>query len=379
MSAVRRRETGTGADHGAVGEQARGRSVGSPTAALPPVRPSGTLLRRGTVSVLIRQRTVLICLIALVVTAIGGIVIMGTGTLPLSPSEILSALVGQADDRVTSVVVNIRAPRLVTAVAVGAALGISGCVFQSISRNALGSPDVIGFTTGAATGAVAQIVLVNAGPVATALSAVGGGLLTAIAVYLLSIKGGVTGGYRLVLIGIGVGSLLAAANTLIMARGNLELAISAQIWLTGSLNARNWTHALPVLCALVLLVPIVLRLARSMAIMEMGDDAASQLGVRVERVRVILMIVAVALAAVAVSAAGPIAFVALAAPQLAGRLVGGSAPPVIPAAFLGAVLMVVADVLSQHAPVRAALPIGVVTGLLGGLYLLWLVTRSKQV
>ncbi|MGO2658525.1 FecCD family ABC transporter permease [Mycetocola reblochoni] len=343
------------------------------------VTPSGLLLRRGRRSVLIPARALLVCLIAAVGIVVLGIVVLGTGTLQLSPGEVAGALIGRGEDRVEKIVLGIRVPRLVTAVAVGAALGISGCVFQSISRNALGSPDVIGFTTGAATGAVAQIVLVDGGPVATALAAVLGGLLTALVVYLLSIKGGVTGGYRLVLIGIGVGALLAAANTVIMARGQLELAISAQIWLTGSLNARTWAHAVPVLVGLAVLIPVVLAKARALAVMEMGDDTAAQLGVRVERSRVLLMVAAVALAAVAVAAAGPIAFVALAAPQLAARLVRGSAPPILSSALVGALLVVAADVVGQYAPIRVPLPIGVVTGLLGGLYLLWLVTRTRQV
>ncbi|MBN8934526.1 MAG: iron chelate uptake ABC transporter family permease subunit, partial [Rhizobium pusense] len=137
-------------------------------------------------------------------------------------------------------------PRVLVAVFAGASLGVSGAVFQSVSRNPLGSPDVIGFTTGAATGALAQIVIFGGGPLAVALSAVLGGLVTATLVYLLSFKQGVTGGYRLVLTGIGAGATLNALNGLMLVKGSLDNAIAANLWLAGSLDARNWDHALTV-------------------------------------------------------------------------------------------------------------------------------------
>jgi iron-siderophore transport system permease protein len=212
-----------------------------------------------------------------------------------------------------------------------------------------------------------------------ALGAVAGGLLTAAVVYLLSRKGGVTGGYRLILVGIGVGAVLAAVNDLLLVVGDLDQAISANLWRAGSLDARTWTHALPVAVGTLVLVPLVLPLARRASLMEMGDDIAQQLGVRVERTRMLLMLAAVALTGFATAAAGPIAFVALAAPQLVVRLTRWRTMPVLSAAAMGACLLVLADVVTRLLPITAAVPIGRMTGIIGGLYLIWMLTRSKQV
>lgn len=326
------------------------------------------------------RRTAVVGLVLAAVAFVLGIAAMQTGTIALAFGDVLAAVFGVSEDTKTlKVVQKIRLPRTVTALGVGACLGAAGATFQSISRNALGSPDIIGFTTGAATGAVAQIVLFDAGPGATALAAIAGGLLAAALVYLLSLEGGITGGYRLVLTGIGVGAVLSACNTILLAKGNSDLAAQAHLWLSGSLAARNWGHAVPVLIAVVVLLPVLFSHGRSLTIMEMGDDSARSLGIRVERTRIVTMAAAVGLTAVATAAAGPIAFVALAAPQLASRLTRSPGVPLATGALMGAVLMVGSDLLSQHLPIRAALPIGLMTGLVGGIYLLWLLTRSKQV
>ena len=226
---------------------------------------------------------------------------------------------------------------------------------------------------------MAQIVLFDAGPGATALAAVAGGLLAAGIVYLLSLNGGITGGYRLVLVGIGVGAMLTAVNTILLAKGDSDLAAQAHLWLSGSLAARTWGHAVPVLAAVVILLPVLLALSRNLNQMEMGDDAARALGIRTERTRILAMAAAVGLTAVATAAAGPIVFVALAAPQLASRLTRSPGVHLGTGALMGAVLVAGSDLLSQRLPIQAAVPIGLMTGLVGGVYLLWLLTRSKQV
>lgn len=345
-----------------------------------PIRAQHRLrLRLGRAAVIVDTRVVLVCALLTVLVAVAGVVTMTVGTVPLTPVEVLAGLSGTTDDAVTrTVVTGIRLPRLVTGSFVGACLGVAGAVFQSISRNALGSPDVIGFTTGAATGAVIQIVVFNAGPIATVFAALGGGLGTAVVVYLLSMKGGVSGGYRLVLVGIGVSAVLAAVNTLVLAKGDVDLSIVAELWLSGSLNARSWSHAWPVLVGFLVLLPVLLACARGLNQMELGDDSARQLGVNVERTRLVAMIAAVGMTALATAAAGPIAFIALAAPQLVRRLTRSTLIPIVSAAFMGAALVVSADLLTQHLPLTVRVPIGLMTGLLGGLYLLWLLTRPAR-
>lgn len=337
-------------------------------------------MQLGPVVLRFRRRTAVVGTVLTAAAFLLGIAAMQTGTITLAFADVVAGVFGLSGDPKTArVVQQIRLPRTVTALGVGACLGAAGATFQSISRNTLGSPDIIGFTTGAATGAVAQIVLFNAGPGATALAAIAGGLLAAAAVYLLSWNGGVTGGYRLVLVGIGVGAMLGAVNTILLAKGDSALAASAHLWLSGSLAARTWGHAGPVIIAVVLLLPVLLAFARNLNQLEMGDDAARALGVRVERTRLLSMAAAVGLTAVATAAAGPIAFVALAAPQLATRLTRSPGVPIGTGALMGAVLMVGSDLLSQHLPIRAAVPIGLMTGLVGGIYLLWLLTRSKHI
>lgn len=322
-----------------------------------------------------RRITVLsiICLLLFVLCLLA----LGTGTITLSPNEVLTAIFGQGEAKDLLVIQKIRAPRVLTALGVGAALGAAGACFQSISRNPLGSPDIIGFTTGAATGAVAQIVLFNAGAWATGLAAMISGLLTAAVVYVLSYSRRATGGQRLVIVGIGVGAMLGAVNTLLLSKGDADLAAQANLWLSGSLGGRSWADALMVGVALVVLLPLLMLHARSLTLLEMGDDTARALGIGAEAVRRITIFAAVCLTAAATAAAGPIAFVALAAGQIIRQLIGNRIVPIAAAALTGALLLITCDVITQHLPLQAQVPIGLATSLAGGLYLLWLLTRSR--
>ncbi|MEQ4937923.1 iron chelate uptake ABC transporter family permease subunit [Proteus terrae] len=302
-----------------------------------------------------------------------------TGKFPIEFSTLIDIVVGQSEGGIKEkIVMDIRLPRLLTAMGVGAALGISGAIFQSISRNVLGSPDVIGFTTGAATGALLQIIIFNGTVVDIAISTLIGGMATALIVYLLSLKNGVMSGYTMILIGIGVGAILHAFNGLLLVKGNIDNAIMANLWLAGSLNARTWQHVYPTFIGLLILVPLIIFYAKSLTLMEMGDDMAQQLGVHVGRVRWVMIFSAVLLASLATASAGPIAFVALAAPQLVIRLSHSGKLPIVGSALMGALLLLSADVLSQSLPINIMMPVGLMTGVIGGLYLLWLLTRKQR-
>lgn len=326
-----------------------------------------------------RPRVALVCLVLAALAVLLGVLLLGIGSLPLTPAQVLSSLLGSADDSTAQRIVSrVRLPRVLTALLVGASLGMAGSIFQSISRNALGSPDIIGFTTGAASGAIVQIILFDAGPLATSLAAVVAGMLTATAVFVLAMKGRSTGGYRLVLVGIGVGAMLSGLNTVLLVSGDLDQVMTAQLWLAGSLNTRTWSHVTPAALGLLLIAPLALYQARRLNLLEMGDDIASQLGVAVERTRLLMVLAAVALTAIATAAAGPIAFIALAAPQLARRLTGGAGVPLLSGALMGAVLLLLADLVSQRFPLSLNMPIGLITGMLGGVYLLWLLGRNRR-
>jgi iron complex transport system permease protein len=222
-----------------------------------------------------------------------------------------------------------------------------------------------------------MIVLFSGSATAVTLGALVGGLVTGLAIYLLAWKQGVHG-YRLVLVGIGVSAVVTAVNGYLITKADLVDAARAVVWMTGSLNGRDWTQVWPLLALCAVLLPLVLANARGLRMMEMGDDVSYALGVRVERVRLLLMLAAVLLTAGATAAAGPVGFVALTAPQLARRLTRSPGPNLVPSMCMGATLLIVADWASQRAFGADQLPVGVVTGVLGGIYLLWLLVTERK-
>ncbi|MFB6893322.1 FecCD family ABC transporter permease [Kitasatospora sp. NPDC056327] len=310
--------------------------------------------------------------VALLVVAVAT---LGTGDYQVSPPDVVRALLGDGT-RATDYVVNtLRLPRLLVGIVTGAALGLSGAVFQSLARNPLGSPDLIGFETGAATGALLQILVFGGGAFAVAAGAVGGGFATALVVYLLAYRRGVQGA-RLIVVGIAAGALLSAVNAYLMTEASLDEAHAASVWLTGSLNGRGWTQLVPAALAVGLLLPVVLPLGRHLRLMEAGDDSAKALGVPVERSRLVLVVTAVLLSAVATATAGPIGFVALAAPQLARRLARAPGVALLPSALMGSVLLCLSDLAAQRVVAPVQLPVGILTAAIGGLYLVWLLAHE---
>ncbi|WP_405781936.1 FecCD family ABC transporter permease [Streptomyces sp. NBC_00859] len=332
---------------------------------------------RGGVSLRVDVRAAVVVVLLAVVALVAGVVLIGSGDFPIAPADVIRTLLGNGSTAQEFIVSDLRLPRALVGLLVGAALGVGGAVFQSISRNPLGSPDVIGFGQGASVGALSVIVLFHGGATAVAGGAVVGGLVTGVAVYLLAWKRGVHG-YRLVLVGIGAAAMLTACNSYLLTKANLVDATRAVVWMTGSLDGRDWSQVWPLLAACVVLIPLVLGYGRNLRMLEMGDDAAYALGVRVERTRLVLMLAAVLLTAVATAAAGPIAFVALSAPQLARRLTRSPGANLLPSAFMGSALLVVADWIAQRAFGDRQLPVGVVTGVLGGCYLLWLLVSERK-
>lgn len=335
----------------------------------------GWVVRVGPWSLRVDHRLLLAGGLLMLVLLGVSILTLATGTIDLSVGEVVAALFGQGDERALRTVVGRRLPRLLTALLVGGSLGVSGSVFQSLSRNALGSPDIIGFTTGAATGAVIQILLFDGSVAAVAASAIAGGVLTALLVYALARKDGVSGGMRLVLVGIGVAAILAAITSFLIVRADITDADTVQRWEAGSLVGRGWPHALSVLTAVLILVPAIMVCRRAVTYLEMGDDSARALGVPAERFRFGALLLAVVLLGVAVAATGPIAFIALAAPQVVGRLTRRGGVVLLPTFLLGAVLLAGADLIGQLVDFGTRTPVGLITSAIGGLYLIWLLAR----
>lgn len=320
----------------------------------------------------------IVVLLAAVAGSIGFFSVgVASGDFPLTPAEVLIALAGGGDETSRFVVWTLRLPRLLDAVLVGAALAVSGAIFQALTRNPLVAPDIIGVNGGAALAAVSLIIL--GGPAALIPpAAFAGGLAAAVMVYLLAWRHGLSS-YRLVLVGIGVSAVATAGIGFLLTRGEIWEVQRATIWLIGSLYATDWGDVTLMAGTLAVLLPITFLLGRELGVLQLGDDAAAGIGVRVERTRLLLVVVAVGLAAVSVTVAGPIGFVAFIAPHLARRLARASGASVIPAAAaIGALLLIAADIVARRIVDPADLPVGILTVVLGAPYFLWLLARAHR-
>ncbi len=331
----------------------------------------------GGLSVRLDVRALTVVLLLLLAAFAASVVLIGTGDFPISAGDVVKTLLGNGDPGQEFIVNELRLPRVLVALLVGASLGLGGALFQAVSRNPLGSPDILGLGQGATAGALTMIVLFSGSASQVTIGALVGGLVTGLAIYLLSWKQGVHG-YRLVLVGIGMSAILTAVNGYLLTVSDIVDAARSVVWMTGSLSGRDWEQVWPLLALCAVLVPLVLANARGLRMMEMGDDVSNALGVRVERVRALLMISAVLLTAAATAAAGPVSFVALTAPQLARRLTRSPGPNLLPSLCMGAALLVVADWASQRVFGADQMPVGVVTGVVGGVYLLWLLVTERR-
>ncbi|OIK03917.1 FecCD family ABC transporter permease [Streptomyces monashensis] len=341
------------------------------------VRANRALRTPGGLSLRLDPRAVLVVVLLLVAAGAAGVLLIGTGDAKIPAADVLRTLAGNGTAYQDFIVNELRLPRVLVGLLVGASLGLGGALFQSVSRNPLGSPDVLGLSQGSTAGALIVIVLMSGTAAQVTLGALIGGLATGCAIHLLAWKQGVHG-YRLVLVGIGISAIATAVNGYLLTKADMVDAARAIVWMTGSLNGRDWDQVWPLLALCAVLVPVVLVGARGLRMMEMGDDVANALGVRVQRVRLVLMVSSVLLTAAATAAAGPVAFVALTAPQLARRLTRSPGPNLVPSLCMGAALLVAADWASQRAFGADQLPVGVVTGVLGGGYLLWLLVTERR-
>lgn len=338
------------------------------------LRPGG-----GRLSLRLDGRALMLALVLLAIIACLAALSLTSGTYPVPVPDVLRALAGlspagEAGDMVRMIVVEWRLPRVALAALLGAALGMSGAIFQSLTRNPLGSPDIIGFSAGSYTGALVVLLLLSGGTYGTALGALTGGISTACAVYLLAWQRGVQG-FRLIIVGIGVAAMLSAFNAWMIRQADLQVAMSAAIWGAGSLNGLGFEQLVPVALALCVLFPATLLLERPMRQLELGDDMAQASGVHPGRIRALLMLCGVALTALVTATAGPVSFIALCAPQIARRLGRCAGTPLLASALTGALLLLASDWAAQHA-FCVQFPVGVVTVSAGGLYFLWLLIRE---
>jgi iron complex transport system permease protein len=326
-------------------------------------------MRRG------RRRAFVVGALAVLLVLVFLVALM-VGNTFYPPSDVVGVILGEQVPGASFTVGTLRLPRAITGALAGIAFGLAGVTFQTMLRNALASPDVIGITSGASAAAVFAITVLGVGGAGVSVLAVVFGLGTAVAIYLLAYRNGLSGA-RLVLIGIGVGAMLDSVVSYLLLKSSSFEVQAALRWLTGSLGSAFWEGVPPLAVSLVLLLPAILLLTRRLAALQLGDDSATALGVRVDRTRLLLIVVAVALAAVATATTGPIAFVAFLAGPIAARLVGGGTSLLVPAGLVGGLLVLTADLIGQFA-FDTSFPVGVVTGAIGAPYLLFLLIRSNR-
>lgn len=315
-------------------------------------------------------------ILLLVMGAVGvlALVLPGAG---LSVAKAWGGLIGSEPGLAHTVVYQWRAPRVVMALAVGAGLAISGSLFQALTRNPLGSPDIIGFSSGAYTGVIVTLMLGMSGFGSQVVGALAGGLLTAVVVLALSVRTRIDG-LRIILVGLGISALLSGINRWLISRGDLETMMSAASWGAGSLNGIRWPIAGPAGLVLVAVVAVSLLLRRHLDILSLGDDTAIGLGLRTNVLKFVLLIVGITLVAATTAVAGPISFIALAAPHIAQGLTRSVRTPLLSSALVGAVLVLASDILAQRLFHPVQLPVGLVTVVIGGLYLLLYISRTAR-
>ncbi len=335
-----------------------------------------SILHLGPATLRIRVRTAAVGAVLAGATVAMVFVALMLGELRLGAGEVASALLGNQSGLTHTVVVEWRLPRALAGALFGAALGLAGAIFQSLTRNPLASPDIIGLSSGAYAGGIAAIILFGGGYLVTAGGALVGAAVAAIALVLLAYRGGVSG-FRLIIVGVAISAMMIAISSYLILRARVEVAMTAAVWGAGSLSDIGWGQLALAAVVIVLALLALLGLSRSLRALELGDDAANALGTRVQAARLGLIATAVVLTAATTTAAGPISFIALSAPQVARRLAGTPEVALMPAALLGAALLSACDMVAQHVLPRP-LPVGIVTMMVGGVYLIWILLHETR-
>ncbi|WP_460748393.1 FecCD family ABC transporter permease [Myceligenerans cantabricum] len=315
-------------------------------------------------------------------TCVAAIAALGTlglmlGDSPIDPGTALLAAFGVGDGGDLFIVQRLRMPRVVAAILVGAMFGLAGAMFQSTLRNPLASPDILGIASGASLGAVTALLTFGLMGFAVAASAFGGALTVALAIWFFAWRRGLHS-IRFVLVGVGFAYLCQSFLSWLLARADEREAASALLWTVGSVaDVRGDDLGMLASGGLVLALCVAV-VARTQRPLALGDDNARALGVPVNAARVTTLLLAVGLVALATSFAGPVAFVALVAPAIARRLLSDGGPALAASTAVGALLTLAADLIGNHEVFGVSAPVGIVTGLVGAPYLLWLLATNER-
>lgn len=292
------------------------------------------------------------------------------GNTNYSLDVVIRVLRGENIQGATFAIATLRLPRMLSGLLVGIAFGIAGNTFQTMLRNPLASPDIIGVTSGSSVAAVFCILVLGLSGPAVSIISVISGLLVSMLIYLLS-KDISFSGSRLILIGIGIQAMLQAAISFLLLKASQYDVPGAMRWLSGSLNGMTM-KGIPTLFIVVMVFGIIsLLFTKYLQVLELGDEFATTLGIRLNLVRIILILSAVFLIAFATSTTGPIAFVAFLAGPIASKIVGRGSSNVLASGLVGALLVLSSDMIGQYV-FSTRFPVGVITGILGAPYMLFL-------
>lgn len=323
-----------------------------------------------------KRRFVLTTSILIVMTIALCVAMLMLGNTIYPVKDVLSVLLGNDVKGATFAVGTIRLPRMLAGLLTGFAFGVGGYVFQTMLRNPLANPNVIGVTAGSSAAAVFCIIVLHASNTVVSIASVVGGLVTTLCIYFLA-KGASFSIGRLILIGIGIQAMLNAFISYLMLIGKTHDLPTALRWLSGSLNGAKMETMYPLMIAVIIFTPMLMMFSKRLEMLELGEEMASSLGVDTNKTRLVLIICAVLLIALATAVTGPIAFVAFLAGPIAKRLVGSNFSALIPAGLIGVILVLAADLIGQFA-FTARYPVGVVTGIIGAPYLIYLLIRINR-
>lgn len=324
-----------------------------------------------------RKRRYIVTMVVLIGTAFAlccAILMLGNTIYPAK--DVIAVLLGKEVKGASFAVGTLRFPRMLAGLLAGFAFGVGGYVFQTMLRNPLANPNVIGVTTGSSAAAVFCIVVLNASNAIISIASVLGGLLTVAIIYGLS-RGTSFSIGRLILIGIGIQAMLNAFISYLMLIAKTHDLPTALRWLSGSLNGAKIETVMPLLVLLVICTPIFFYFANHLEMLELGEQAATSLGVSTNRVRIILLVSAVLVISLATATTGPIAFISFLAGPIARRLVGVGFSALIPSGLIGVILVLSADLIGQFA-FETRFPVGVITGIIGAPYLIYLLIKMNR-
>lgn len=340
--------------------------------------PTGTWLIRLPLngSLLVDKRALFAASLLTLLLLISIVVSLCLGATNYSPAEVLDALFGESNPMTAFILNELRLPRVIAGILSGAGFALAGCLMQTLARNRLATPGIIGIDNGATAFAVASVVGLVTSLATTEMALIGAATATALAFGLAGGAG--VRGYRFIIAGIGIGALFGAFTQLMLARAHIDVANQAYPWTVGSLNARPENAVLILAVGLAIGLVGALFLARALKVLRFSEPVARGLGVRVNACRYTSLVLAVALTAMAVAVAGPVGLVGLIGPEIARHLSSTRSVPLISSALAGALVMVLADTVGRMMLMPLEVPVGIVTAIVGGPYLLWILLVSPR-